>query len=236
MKKISLIVAVVLAFASCTHITDDLTNDTNNNGGNGGGSNPIEETDCDPSTVYFANTIAPLLQSNCAQSGCHDQATMEDGVGMFSYDVIMQQVSPGNPGGSDLWEAITENDPDDIMPPIGEGSLTAEEINLITTWIQQGAQNNSCTSDCDPNVFTFAAVIMPTVQTYCQGCHSGGNPDGGLSLTNYTQVQAIALDGSLMHSLHGTGGYVAMPYQSNALSDCRIQQFQSWVDAGAPNN
>lgn len=211
---------------------------TDDNGGNngGGGGNPIVETDCDPATVYFANTIAPLLASNCAQPGCHDQATMEDGVGMFSYDVIMQQVAPGNPGSSDLWEAITENDPDDIMPPIGEGSLSSEEINLITTWIQQGAQNNSCTADCDQNVFTYSAAIAPTIQTYCQGCHSGTNPDANLSLTSYDQIQTIANNGSLMSSLQGINNYTQMPYQSNPLSDCRIQQIQNWIDAGAPNN
>ena len=114
--------------------------------------------------------------------------------------------------------------------------IVSAEINLITTWIQQGAQNNSCTSDCDPAAFTFATTIQPMIQTHCQGCHSGNNPSAGLSLTNYNQIQTIALNGSLIDSINATGGFTLMPYQSNALSDCKKQQLQAWVDAGAPNN
>jgi hypothetical protein len=39
-----------------------------------------------------------------------------------------------------------------------------------------------------------------------------------------------------MQTLLGSGGYTQMPYQSNPLSDCRIQQIQSWIDAGGLNN
>jgi len=236
MKKALFILLGSLSIGACTHINDDGTLPVIDDIGGGGGGGGGGSTDCDPNTVYFVNTIQPLLQSSCAQPGCHDAATMEDGVGMYDYNVIMEQVSAGNPGGSDLWEAITEDNPENIMPPVGEGTLSPEEISLITTWIQQGAQNNSCTSDCDQNVFTFAAAIQPTIQTYCQGCHSGTNPDGQVSLTNYTQIKAIADDGRLMQTLLGSGGYTQMPYQSNPLSDCRIQQIQSWIDAGGLNN
>lgn len=232
MKKILYFTLIISALVSCVHDPLEGPGTGNpDNGENGGGN-----TDCDPNTVYFTNTILPLLQSRCAQPGCHSQADMEDGVGMFSYDIIMEQVSPGNPGNSDLWEAITDDDPEDRMPPAGEGTLSTEEINTITTWIQQGAQNNTCTSDCDPGIFTFSGAVQSTIQTYCQGCHSGSNPDAGISLTGYSQIQAIALDGRLMHALNGTGGYTQMPYQSNPLSDCRKQQIQAWIDSGSPNN
>lgn len=234
MKIIPYILSILL-LSACVHTIEEPAPTTptggGNNGGGGGG-----QTDCDPNLVYFTNTIQPLLQSRCAQPECHDQASQQDGVGMFDYNAIMQQVAAGNPGGSDLWEAITEDDPDKIMPPAGEAPLTAAEINLITTWIQQGAQNNSCTSDCDPAAFTFGSTIQPMIQTHCQGCHSGNNPSAGLSLTNYNQIQTIALNGSLIHSINATGGFTLMPYQSNALNDCKKQQLQAWVDAGAPNN
>lgn len=234
MRQIIVLFIVSVFFAACVHEPQENLLANGNSGGNNGGGGG--ETDCDPNTVYFTNTILPLLQSRCAQPGCHTQADMQDGVGLFDYNHIMQQVAAGNPGASDLWEAITEDDPDKIMPPIGETPLTAEEINLITTWIQQGAQNNSCTSDCDSTIFTFSGAVQPTIQTYCQGCHGGTNPDGGIALTNYSQVQTIALDGRLIHVLQGTGGFSPMPYQSNPLSDCRIQQIQAWIDSGAPNN
>ena len=33
---------------------------------------PVAGSSCSPDTVYFANTILPLLSSNCAMSGCHN--------------------------------------------------------------------------------------------------------------------------------------------------------------------
>ena len=82
MRAILVLFIFSVFFAACVHEPqDDLlgngNTDDNNGGGNGGGGG---ETDCDPNTVYFTNTILPLLQSRCAQPGCHAQADMQDGV------------------------------------------------------------------------------------------------------------------------------------------------------------
>jgi len=74
------------------------------------------------------------------------------------------------------------------------------------------------------------------VQLHCQGCHSGSQPDGGISLTNYTEVKTVADNGLLMSALNGTNGSPLMPYNTLGLPDCYKSQFQTWVDAGAPNN
>lgn len=196
----------------------------------------INPDPCDPDTVYFTNTILPLLNSSCAISNCHDQITHEDGVRLYDYSHIMQQVTPGNPNNSDLYDVITDNDPDNIMPPSPYSALTSDQISLIRTWILQGAKNNSCTEDCDPTAFSFSQNILPIVQLTCNGCHSGSNPSGNLSLTTYDQIKTVALDGRLMHSLNGTNGYSIMPDNTAGLPSCNKTQFQNWVNAGAPNN
>jgi len=230
-------VIVLIMIASCQHHPDTLPI----LGGGGGTIDPpdtliINPDPCDLDTVYFTNTILPLLNSSCAVADCHDAITHEDNVRLYDYSNIMQQVTPGNTGNSDLYDVITDNDPDNIMPPSPYNSLSSEQIGLIATWIQQGAKNNSCTADCDPAGFSFAQNIAPTIELACTGCHSGSNPSGSLSLTTYEQIKNIALDGRLMHSLNGTSGYTIMPDNTLGLPECNKTQFQNWVNAGAPNN
>jgi len=33
-----------------------------------------------------------------------------------------------------------------------------------------------------------------------------------------------------------TPGYIPMPQGINKLSDCQVNQFKKWIQAGAPNN
>ncbi|MFZ4785096.1 MAG: c-type cytochrome domain-containing protein [Flavobacteriales bacterium] len=236
MKKAFVFFALVTGIlVACQHHPDEIIEDATggNNGGGGGTENPDP---CDPDTVYFQNTILPLLVSSCAQPECHDAITHEEDLRLYDYAHIMEIVEAGNPNGSELIDVLYENG-NDMMPPADAGGpLSQEQKDLIALWISQGAQNNACIADCDPAQFTFSAVIQPMMQNNCQGCHSGSNPDGNLSLTNYDQIYASAMDGSLINSLLGTNDYTLMPYQSNALVQCKIDQVQAWIDAGAPNN
>ena len=192
---------------------------------------------CDPDTVYFGNTILPLLVSNCGMSGCHDAGTHAEDIVVTDYYSLMNSgiVDMGNANNSELMEVITETDPDKIMPPPPSSALTSEQINAIRTWINQGAKFNNCVG-CDTVNYTFNAYILPIIQTNCTGCHSGGSPDGNLSLTNYSQIVSSANDGTLMHSLHATGGYSIMPKNTSGLQSCKITQIQKWINDGALNN
>lgn len=193
--------------------------------------------DCNPDTVYFGNTILPLLVSNCGMSGCHDEASHEEGIVVTDYYSLMNSdiIDMGNASNSELMEVITESDPDKIMPPPPSSTLTADQINAIRTWINQGAKFNNCVG-CDTVNYTFNAYILPIIQTNCMGCHSGGSPDANLSLTNYSQIVSTVNDGSLMHSLHATGGYSIMPKNTSGLQSCKIIQIQKWINDGALNN
>ena len=239
MKKLFFsFIAITSILVACQHHPDEIIVDNTGNGGGGGGGNPdpVNLDPCDPDTVYFQNDILPLLVSSCAQPDCHDAITHEDGVRLYDYSHIMQQVVPGNLNASDLVDAIYETG-GDMMPPANSGGpLSQEQKDMIETWILQGALNNSCTPDCDPTAFTYATTIQPMIDNYCTGCHSGTNPDGGLALVTYADISGSALDGSLMSSLTATNGYTLMPYLSNALVQCKIDQVQAWIDAGAPNN
>lgn len=209
--------------------------------------NPIDTTTvgghpCSPDSVYFERDVLPILQANCAFSGCHLTPTDEnDEVGLANYNDIMNTggVNPGSPNNSDLYEVITENDEDDRMPPEPYNALTAAQIQIIRQWIQQGALNLYCDEDavpCNTDNVSYSATVLPIIQNNCMGCHSAANTGGGILLTNYAQIQTIALNGKLYGTISHSTGYSPMPKNLPKMSDCAIAQIQSWVNAGAPNN
>ena len=192
---------------------------------------------CSADTVYFQNKVLPLIVSSCAKSGCHDAISKEDGVELTSYDKIMTtgKVRPGNPGESKLYKVLNETDPDKVMPRPPSAPLTAAEKNIIYKWILQGANNNAC-NDCDSSTFTYSGALVPIINTHCKGCHNPSFISGGLDLTTYASVRAIALNGKLMGSVDHLPGFPAMPKGGTKLSDCKITQIRKWIAAGSPNN
>lgn len=242
MKKIkyltsALILMVAFFTYQCKHDPDIIPDD----GGNGNGNNPGDTTElntCDPDTVYFQNDILPLLISNCGTSGCHDPGTASEGVVLTDYFSVINsgKVKPGDPNDSEIFEKITENDPEDRMPPIPADPLSADKIAIIKKWIEQGALNNSCESGCDTTNVTFNNTIWPTIETNCTGCHSGANAGAGIFLTNYNEIVAIANTGQLIGAISHADGFSPMPQNANILSDCKIREIEIWIENGTPNN
>jgi len=212
-------------------ITDTIPNDTTGTGG----------TPCDPNVVYFNLEILPILQSRCAFSGCHNEASAQKGVVLTTYEKVMQtaEVVPCNLGENDLYRAITDDDPEDRMPLAPNPALSQDQINLIAKWILQGAKNLECDANagqCDTQNMSFASNIRPIIQNSCQGCHSGTAPSGGINLSTHNGVAAVANNGRLYGAVARQPGFVAMPFGGNQLPQCSIDKIKSWIDAGAPNN
>jgi hypothetical protein len=177
----------------------------------------------------------PVIVSRCATAKCHDAITHEEGNNYTSYTNIRKSVSPGNPGSSKLYKAISISGGEDKMPPEGSPQLSAAEIDSIGKWIGYGALYENCGEVCDTiNPVTFSGTIWPVMQTSCTGCHTGTTPGGGIALANYTNVKTIALNGMLLNSLSGSG-VTKMP-MGGSFSACRIRQFQKWINTGSLNN
>lgn len=222
--------ATLLFIISCKHPYGDLNS---NISGSGSSSTP-----CDPTKVYFQQQVLPILVSNCAMSGCHDDATHKEGVILTSYQKVMATagVRPGNAGGSELYKVIVDPDPGDRMPEPPRNPLTAAQIQIIQRWIQQGADNLICQSMCDSTVFTFSGAIKPLIENKCQGCHSSSNAQGSIDLSTYTLIKAKVTDGKLWGSINHSAGFSPMPKNGTKLSDCELAQFSKWIAAGALNN
>ena len=189
---------------------------------------------CDPDTAYFENDVFPLIISNCAKPGCHDGSGGE-AQPLTTYSQIKSIVKPGKPNDSKLYEVITQGG-EDKMPPAGNTPLTSDQINLIYTWILQGAKDNYCGGGaCDTSAVTYSGTVVPILQTFCYGCHSGSVLSGGVDLSNYNAVYTQVTNGKLKGSINGYVDYIAMPL-GGQMSECDINQINFWINDGAPNN
>jgi hypothetical protein len=97
---------------------------------------------------------------------------------------------------------------------------------------------SSCTyhelSPCETNEPTFSDCVKPIFEQNCMGCHSMGNPDGIMTLTNYQEIQDQVVNGTVIESLRRIDGF--MPKFGERLSDEKIVIIENWKNNGALNN
>ena len=113
------------------------------------GQNPDDTTPCNydacgvcdgnnSTCVNYFTEIQPIFNANC--TNCHGNS---GGLDLSSHENIMaggdsgNVVIPFNHANSLLWQKINSG----LMPPFDAG-LSTEEINLIETWINEGAKDN----------------------------------------------------------------------------------------------
>jgi hypothetical protein len=238
MNRFALVVllfsALLLSVFACKH------EPINPNGPSDPTVDPPTTGVCDPDTVYFQNQILPILVSNCTESGCHNAQDHEDGVVLTSYQSVLttvEHITENDWEENKLIESLEETDLDDRMPQ-NKPPLTTAQINLLKTWINQGALNNACDESfggCDTlGGAKYAAFIQPLIQTKCKGCHSGNNPQGGIKLTTYAEVKALAVNGQLYATVSKSAGW--MPKGGAKLDDCALIKIKTWIDGGALEN
>ena len=80
---------------------------------------------CDPQQIGFSTVIQPIIQTNCAISGCHVpgpvRANFQD-VNQIKFNAVeMKQRTQS------------------LDMPRGGGSLSQEEIDQISCWVDSGA-------------------------------------------------------------------------------------------------
>ena len=91
--------------------------------------------------VSYANDVYPIFEASCIK--CHGVEATKEGLDMLTYENLMAGshngavVVPGNANESVLIDLIIRGK----MPNRGP-DLSAEQIQIITDWVNQGALNN----------------------------------------------------------------------------------------------
>lgn len=94
--------------------------------------------------VDYDADIKPLFQEKCG--ACHGVLKQEGGLRLDAGSLIRGDESPNGlldfdqPASSELIRRVATSDPDERMPPEGEGTpLSAQQIERLTQWIDLGA-------------------------------------------------------------------------------------------------
>jgi len=91
--------------------------------------------------VSFAEQIAPIFEARCTE--CHGGTDPESGLDLSTYASAMAGsefgtvIEAGNPDGSFLVDMIASGE----MPAEGD-PVPPEELELLRSWIAEGANNN----------------------------------------------------------------------------------------------
>ena len=142
----------------------------------------------------------------------------------------------------DIFDSINLGHP--ATPMIAWGAiLTADQINDVVDFILSlPVSEGGGTGEV-----SFAAVIKPAIETYCQACHSESFSSGGWIATNYDDVinsgdnGPVVVPGDVDNSLLaqkilGTQEVGNMMPPTKPMPEGTIQAFLDWIAAGAPDN
>jgi len=83
-------------------------------------------------------------------------------------------------------------------------------------------------SECDTVNITYTGDVLPVLQAYCYGCHTGSNSSGGIDLSNPDHLRAVVNNGRLTGSLLHNTDYTAMP-QGATLPVCDLRKILLWA-------
>ena len=99
-----------------------------------------------PKISYYRD-VRPILQANC--QGCHQPAKAKGGYVMTEFKRLLAggdnegaAVIPGHTDKSSILKMITPKD-GEVRMPKGKTPLAESDITLITSWIEQGAQDDT---------------------------------------------------------------------------------------------
>jgi len=205
---------------------------------------PVDSINWADSTC-FNQDVLPVLMSNCAVSGCHNDITLEAGISFTSYANIMaitNLVVPNNLNNSYLNYVITTSDTEDHMPPNTREPLTSQQISTIQKWISEGAINSDCPEKtCDTTgTISFARQVLPAINTNCTGCHNTNGANGYVLLDSYDNIKITAEKirnntSLLLGAINHLSGFTAMPPRT-MLDKCTIRKIELWIEQGKNNN
>lgn len=115
--------------------------------------------------VDFNRDVRPILSGACLTCHGPDDETREAGLRLDHRESVLHELDsgsvaivPGDPSASELIARITTDDGDLRMPPAESGqSLTPTQIEILTRWINEGAEYSKH--------WAYVAPQRPTVPT-----------------------------------------------------------------------
>ncbi|MDX1941722.1 MAG: chitobiase/beta-hexosaminidase C-terminal domain-containing protein [Saprospiraceae bacterium] len=188
----------------------------------------------DNNTPIFMAAIQPVLDKKC--NNCHNESKAKGELIMTSLEPLMKGGKhgvlwlAGNVDSSLLLQRLTlPFDHEDHMPPKEKPQLTAEEIQLIQSWIQAGADIKQTLADLQPTdtLFTLVHTILQKQQATsnkAQAYTFNAASDKKIKELNnpFRAVYPVSLHSPALHAEI----FVQQAYQSSYLQELTSVQAQ----------
>ena len=213
----------------------------------------------------FVSEVAPIIEGKCVR--CHGGDNPRKGLDLSTFNGWLKGgesgrlLSVGKPEKSLLMARVATTERG-RMPPTGD-QLSQEELNILAKWITEGA-----TFDGDdkakmladlgkpdmPEVtvvipapkgnetVSFTRDIAPFMANLCVGCHSGNDPNGGLSLVSFHDMMKGGdsgrviipgnRDGSRLFRLTGGLENPRMPQGQARITRKNYEDLKKWFEEG----
>ncbi|WP_165249976.1 DUF1553 domain-containing protein [Paludisphaera soli] len=99
----------------------------------------------EPPSANFSRDVLPILSENCLLCHGPDAGTRKADLRLDVAESALRRddpiIEPGNPDESEFIRRLTTDDADEKMPPAKSGkALTAEQIAILTKWVDDGAK------------------------------------------------------------------------------------------------
>jgi len=208
--------------------------------------------------VDFNRDIAPIFEKSCAP--CHNANLAQAKLRLDSESAILAggvsgpAIAPRKSGDSLLVKRILGTT-DAPRMPMGAPALSAEQVQLIRRWIDQGnfsaaqaAAQPWAPQGSEPaaagSSSLFAAQVRPILASRCYGCHGAETQQNGLRLDSLAAVLKGSDSGRILVPGHSGQSRLIrrllaqerplMPYGGPPLTADEIAAIRKWIDAGAP--
>lgn len=238
----------------------------------GCGGDGADDSVVDAGPISFAADIKPIFDSKCISCHHPDSAIDVDLTNPFDpeHGIIEREntwvpagseqtliVDPGNLDNSFLIKKVEgdslEDHKDGGPMPMEVARVTADELERIKQWIQDGAQNDDYFAQNVAPIFGTEISLRGTAGK-CTWCHYPGSPTGLDVLNPFDPEEGMVgrestyggiivapgdVEGSFLieklEQMDPAGGF-PMPYQPPPLTADELARVRAWIAQGALNN
>lgn len=136
MKKYISTLLIICGSVTLLVVACSKSNESSYGGGNNGGNNGGGGSTCDTSAVKYATDVVSILQGNCYS--CHGTGNTagSGGIDLSTYSKLKVYADNGQLVG------VVNHLPGYIGMPYNLPKMGDCNVNKITAWVHQGAQNN----------------------------------------------------------------------------------------------
>ncbi|MGD9722990.1 MAG: PSD1 and planctomycete cytochrome C domain-containing protein [Pirellulales bacterium] len=194
----------------------------------------------------FNQRVRPVLEARCFR--CHGPQTQKADLNLSTAAGILRGGESGEilnrqePTQGTLYEFVHER----LMPPEGEGELTADEADTILRWIKSGAELGA--TPAEPAAQVSQHDALPILLLRCAVCHGRQRQEGGLDVRSVPALLAGGKSGAvivpgkpqesrLLQRIQAgemPPRKVLAHYSVKPVTEEEITTLERWIAAGVP--